>query len=57
MKDIIMLRSLLADIHGLRNAAVVAVNERDVTTLRNKLTAMKRKIATIEAVLDAAIHA
>lgn len=52
MKDILLLRTYLADIHNLRNMAVVAVNERDETTLKNKLTAMKRKIAIIEAMLE-----
>lgn len=51
MKDILMLRSLLADIHSLRNMAVVAVNERDAEALQDKLTAMKRRIATIEVMV------
>ena len=45
MKDILMLRRLLADIHYSRVAAITAVNERDETTL-------KRKISTIEAMLE-----
>jgi len=52
MKDILAIRARLADIYSLRNMAVVAVNERDTTTLKNKLTGMRRKIDAIEAMLE-----
>lgn len=51
MKNISKLRVLLADIHNLKNAAIVAVNERDEGTLLNKCKDMKRKIDAIEAML------
>ena len=54
MKDILAIRRALADIHYLRNRAVVAVNERDTTTLRNKLKDMRRKIDALDAMLEAA---
>ena len=52
MKDILAIRRKLADIHYLRNMAVVAVNERDQTTLRNKLKDMRRKIDALDAMLE-----
>lgn len=53
MKDILAIRRILADIHYLRDMAVVAVNERDAITLLNKLKDMRRKIDTLESMLEA----
>ena len=54
MKDILAIRRILADIYYLRNSAVTAVDERDQTTLANELKEMKRKIATLEAMMEGA---
>ena len=52
MKHITELRMMVADLHFIRRMMKTAIDERDETTLRNKLTGMKRKMAAIEAMLD-----
>lgn len=53
MKNILGIRRMLADIHYIRIVAITAVDERDKTKLLNKLKEMKRKIATLESMLEA----
>jgi hypothetical protein len=52
MKNILQLRRMFADLHYLRNMALVGVAARDKQLIRNKLKDMRRKIDAIEATLD-----
>ena len=53
VKNIHGIRRILVDIHYIRARAITAVDERDKTELLNKLKEMKRKIATLESMLEA----
>ena len=52
MKNIHGIRRKLVDIHYIRAMAITAVDERDKTTLLNKLKEMRRKIAELGSMLE-----
>lgn len=52
MKNVLHLRRMFADLHHMRNDALIAINSRDKNLLRKYLTDMRRKIDAIEATLD-----